>query len=264
MKKIKTNIIYNEDCFITMKRLKQKKTYPNIILTSPPYNTSKTSGKRNDHQNRYDIHLDNMTQDEYVKWTTNLFNKYDGILETNGVILYNLSYASGKINENISQQMYLLVADIIKNTNFMVADTIGWKKSNAIPDNMTPNKATRIMEFIYVFCRKDEYHTFKSNKNIVNIMPHNGVKVYDTFTNFIEAKNNDYKSKLNKATFSSDLVIELLKRYAFENAIVYDSFIGTGTTAIGVIKYGESVKYIGSELSKNQIEEFYIRLNKIK
>lgn len=256
---MKTNIIYNEDCFTTMSNMRER---VNIILTSPPYNTSKTSGSRDDHQNRYDIHLDNMTVDEYINWTIKLFESYDSILEKDGVILYNLSYASGKINEKISQQMYLLIADLIRNTNFMVADCIGWKKSSAIPDNMTPNKATRIMEFIYVFCRKDEYHTFKSNKQVVNIMPHNKVKVYDTFNNIIDARNNDYSSKLNKATFSSDLVVELLKRYAQPEMVVYDSFMGTGTTAIGVLKYGNDVRYIGSELSENQCKEANERIDK--
>lgn len=258
---IMLNKIFNEDCFKTMERMSIEGVKPNIILTSPPYNTSKTSGSRDDHQNRYDIHLDNMTQDEYIEWTMKLFNEYDKILDKDGVILYNLSYASGKINESISQQMYLLVADIIRNTGFMVADTISWKKSSAIPDNMTPNKATRIVEFIYVFCRKSEYHTFKSNKQVVKTMPHNGVKVYNTFSNFIEAKNNDYSSKLNKATFSSELVSELLDRYAFRGAIVYDSFIGTGTTARAIINYGNDIKYIGSELSKAQIDEFYSKIN---
>ena len=56
--------------------------------------------------------------------------------------------------------------------------------------------------------------------------------------------------EIGKVTFSSDLVYKLLNMYANNNSIVYDSFMGTGTTAIGCLKYG--CNYIGSELSKEQ------------
>lgn len=86
--------------------------------------------------------------------------------------------------------------------------------------------------------------------------------------NFIEAPNNDGSCNLNKATYSSELVYKLLEMYAGQNkGIVYDPFIGTGTTAIGVLrfnrKYNREYSYVGSELSadqvkyaENRIEEF--------
>jgi DNA modification methylase len=40
--------------------------------------------------------------------------------------------------------------------------------------------------------------------------------------------------------------------YAKENSIIYDSFMGTGTTAEACII--EKMNFIGSELSKNQVE----------
>ena len=48
--------------------------------------------------------------------------------------------------------------------------------------------------------------------------------------------------------------------YATKNSVVYDSFMGTGTTAVGCIKYG--CKYIGSELSKEQCEFAKERIKK--
>ena len=40
--------------------------------------------------------------------------------------------------------------------------------------------------------------------------------------------------------------------YGKDNFVIYDSFMGTGTTAIGAIK--ENMRYIGSELSEAQVE----------
>ena len=69
---------------------------------------------------------------------------------------------------------------------------------------------------------------------------------------------NDGANKLNKATFSTELVLKLLNMYATKDSIVYDSFIGTGTTAVACKKYG--CKCIGSELSEAQVKYARSRL----
>ena len=101
----------------------------------------------------------------------------------------------------------------------------------------------------------NEYLTFISNKTISSVSKM-GQKYYNSICNIIEAKNNDGVNKLNKATFSEDLVTQLLSIYCprkdAKNMLVYDSFMGTGTTAVGCIKYG--VNYIGSEIDKEQCE----------
>ena len=45
----------------------------------------------------------------------------------------------------------------------MIADVITWKKRSALPNNTSPNKCTRICEYVCVFCRKEEYDTFKTS-----------------------------------------------------------------------------------------------------
>ena len=55
---------------------------------------------------------------------------------------------------------------------------------------------------------------------------------------------------MNKATFSTELVRKLLKIYAKKNSVIYDPFMGTGTTALACII--DEHKYIGSEISKKQ------------
>ena len=79
-----------------------------------------------------------------------------------------------------------------------------------------------------------------------------GQKIYSNILNFIEAKNNDNSSELNKATFSTSFVRQLIRLYAPKNGVIYDSFMGTGTTAEGCII--ENVNFIGSELSEKQCD----------
>ena len=155
---------------------------------------------------------------------------------------------------------YLLISELIKHTKFMVADCIIWKKGSALPNNVSHNKLTRITEFVFVLCRTSEYKTFNTNKKVKSVS-RTGQKYYENVFNFIEARNNDGSCKLNKATYSTELCEKLINIYLKKGDLVYDPFMGTGTTANACKKLGLS--YIGSELSENQVKYSDERLNKI-
>lgn len=255
--------IYNKDCFDTMRNMSDNCI--DIILTSPFYNTNKKSGNSRTLSNtktkqgeysyvRYDMHIDSMTNEQYCKFTVNLFMEFNRVLKTNGVVIYNLNYG----NEN-TEGMFLAINSIITQTPFTIADVITWKKSNALPNNCSSNRLTRITEFIFIFVRKDELKTFNCNKKVTSIRK-TGQKMYENIQNYIEAKNNDGACPYNKAAYSSDLCIKLLNIYApSQDAIVYDPFMGTGTTAVACKKLG--LNCIGSEISKQQCEWAEQRLN---
>lgn len=249
------NTIYNEDCMTTMDNMVNDSMNVDVILTSPPYNTGRVSSSqkwRDSYQGKYDVHVDNMTQEEYIKYSINIFNNFDKILAKDGVVLYNMSYGSDNTMNTASiGLMWLVIGEIIKNTSFTVCDRIIWKKRSALPNNTSPNKLTRIVEDVFVFVRKEELKTFHCNKKVKSIRKDRPTqKYYENIFNYIEAPNNDEKCPYNKATYSSDLCEKLLKIYAKENSIVYDPFIGTGTTAIACVSLG--LDYIGSEISENQ------------
>lgn len=61
------------------------------------------------------------------------------------------------------------------------------KKKSALPNNVSHNKLTRICEFVFVFCRKNEYKTFVANKQVKS-QSKTGQKYYENIFNFIEAK----------------------------------------------------------------------------
>ena len=250
---IKLNSIYNEDCFNSIQRMIDCGQNVDIILTSPPYNTGRqtTSERaRSENECRYDVHIDNLSATGYCDWCVDIFNKMDNILKKNGVVLWNVSYGNdATLNKESIGLIWLSIADIIRKTNFTVADRIVWKKKSALPNNTSKNKLTRICEDVFVFCRKDEIKTFEANKKIKSTNS-KGQNYYENIFNFIEAKNNDGSCPYNKATYSSDLCEQLLSIYAKENSVVYDPFMGTGTTAVACKKLG--LHWIGSEISKNQ------------
>lgn len=251
------NKFYNEDCFVTMERMYNSNVSPNIILTSPPYNTARRSTSEKARENRdarYDVHIDNMTDDGYLEWTVDIFNTFDITLAPNGVVLYNMSYSTDVRNKskdyNPNELMWRVVNDIIMYTPFTIGDCIVWKKSNALPNNSSKNKLTRIVEYVFVFVRESEFLTYNSNKQVKSVSK-SGQKFYNSEYNFIEARNNDGSNKLNKATYSTQLCNRLLELYGKQGDLVYDPFMGTGTTAVSALQMG--MNFIGSEISENQV-----------
>lgn len=244
------NKIFNEDCINTMKKIPHGVV--DCIITSPPYNMTKRKGGYADKCKRYDEYSDWKREDEYINWMLLIFKGFNSVLKKDGSILFNFSYS---IENPVLPS--LLIAEIHRRTDFTLADTITWKKKTAIPHSASKNRLRRICESIYVFCRKSELDTFETNKNF-NIGK-NGQKYYEIIDNFIEAKNNDGPCAIHKATFSTDLINKLIKAYVKPNSIIYDPFIGIGTTGKSAIK--NKCLYIGSEISKRYCE---IALNSIK
>ena len=225
-----------------------------LVLTSPPYNTSRKCGKLEDSSIRYETFNDTRTDEEYMDWTCDIFRGFDKILKKNGCVLYNLSYSS----ENVAL-MWKTVNAVMERTPFTIADSIIWKKQSAIPNNRTPNKLTRICEFVFVFCRKTELSTFNCYKE-KGVQRPNGQQHYKNYFNFLEAPNNDEVCPIHKATYSTILCRKLMLLYSKEGDTIYDPFMGTGTTAIACIR--EKRNYVGSELSPRYIDWAEKRINR--
>ena len=251
-----TQTLYCEDYTDTVERLYRSGEQVDIVVTSPPYNTNKKQGKSKTLINtqdggsypyvRYDTVLDAMTKQEYSDFLCRFMVDMDYIVKANGVVVINLSYG----NEN-PDGIWLAVSSIIESTKWTVADCIVWKKKSAMPNNCSHNRLTRICEYLFVFARKDELSTFKSNKSIKSIR-RTGQKSYESKPNFIEAPNNDGPCPFNKATYSSELVLRVLDLYAPKYGVCYDPFVGSGTTLVACAAYG--MDGIGSEISTRQCD----------
>lgn len=252
------NKIWNESNEITMKEHIDEKSI-DVVLTSPPYNNSRNRDDETEssydptdksciggYHKRYDVYLDMLTTEEYCNWIVSIFNQFDKILKTNGTVLWNTSYQA----ENNECAVWLSIADVIRKTNFCVVDHMIWKKKSTLPITQK-NKLSKICEDVFIFARKDEWLDFNANKKYLK-SSETGQKYYAPIYNIVEAENNDELCPYNKATFSTDFVKKLLKIYAPKNAVVYDPFMGSGTTALACKQMG--LYYVGSELSENQCE----------
>lgn len=253
--------LWEGNCMDLFSKMVEKGKKVDGIVTSPPYNTARNlKSKRalDNHEGRYGKYDDSKTPQEYIDWTVDLFNNFDKVLNKNGCICYNLSYSTENIDK--ANLMWLTIAAIISETNFTTADVIYWKKSSALPNNVSHNKLTRIIEPVFVFCRKDEFKTFNGNKQIKSVGK-NGQNYYENVFNFVQAPNNNETTSLNKATFSKELVHEMIDRYFKSDSILLDPFNGTGTTSVACIEKG--CKFIGSEMDEAQLDHSIKRIEKL-
>ena len=237
-------MIFNEDCRKTMTGMNPHSI--DAVMTSPPYNMTSRKGGMGD-TGRYDEYEDWMDYDEYVGFTVGIFQQFDRVVKENGVVLYNFGYSI----ENPSFP-YRLVNEIVDNTEWTLVDTIAWVKKNSVPFPANKRRLSRIWEFVWVFARKSEIDTFRVNRKEA-CTGDNGQVYYETKQNIVFCPNNDASTpNLNQATYSSELVKSILDLYCQEGDLVYDPFMGTGTTAVACVEMG--MEYIGSELSKNQCD----------
>ena len=234
-----TNQIFLEDCISTLTRLQDQSI--SGIITSPPYNINT---ERSDcyYNNGYS-HLDGLSEDTYIKTRIEEFKQFSRVLVDRGVICYNISYA--KENPILPT---LLISEVHNSTDFTVADIISWKKRTAIPFQTSSTKLSRITELVYIIVKKKHLHDFKTNKQVSKVNSKTGQKFYKNYTNLIEAKNNDGYDCQLKASYSQDLVDQLISIYFPLGSLIYDPFIGIGTTARACIKTKR--KFIGSELDE--------------
>lgn len=248
----KINKVYNESCLNTMERIPNH--FIDGIITSPPYNINT---ERSDcyYNNGYS-ELDGLSENDYLQVRTDEFKEFERILNNSGVICYNISYA--KENPILPT---LLISKVHNETDLTIADIICWKKPHAMPFQTSPTKLSRVTELIYVFVKKEHLHTFKTNKEVSKINEKTGQKFYKNYVNYIEAKNNDgYKCNL-KASFSQDLVNQLIDIYFPKGSLIYDPFTGIGTTQLSSVK--NKCNYIGSEITKEFYDITNERLKKV-
>lgn len=194
-----------------------------------------------------------MTREEYV----NLFQQFDKILVDNGTILIEIPY-----NRKKPSEIFQIINEIEMNTEFQLGDIIYWNKVGILPDNMSCNQSTKNISQIHLFCRKNEFKTYKTNKKVKNFRE-NGQKTYTNISNIINAPVRDKDSKtFGNKVFSTELVKELLNMYVKKRGIVFDTFCGTGSTCLATIN--ENIYYIASEIDKEQVEYSRVRILKRK
>ena len=238
---IELNKIYNEDCLVTIDNL--PKECLDLVITSPPYNVD--LGNNKFHKNPYDIYNDNKNHKDYILWLKEIFFKLYDKLKDGGRICINIGDGkNGKIvsHSDIIQFMkekYLVYTIIIWNKS-QIGNRTSWGsfKSPSSPSFPTP------FEYILVFSKNTHKLQYKGETDLTK------QEFIDwSLAHWTMAHQNNQKKIGHNAMFPIELPKRCMKLFSWMDSIVYDPFMGSGTTALVCIQNNRN--YIGSEISEN-------------
>lgn len=218
---MKTNHIYNENCLETMKRTEDN--FVDFVITSPPYNR-----KRND---KYIHYEDTQTDLEYKDFLRLVITELVRI--TKETVFFNIQ--ATYYNRQI---VYELIGEFAP----QIQNILVWTKTNPMPNGI---EGSVLNACEYIICL--------SKKPTLKAILHNTYNHLST-----NVCRNPYK-KIHRAVMHSEAVDYLLYSFIPKNSLVYDPFMGVGTTAERCLLYG--ARYIGSELSKEYCEVIEDRLS---
>lgn len=229
---IELNKIYNEDCITGLKRVEDNSI--DLILTSPPYNIGID----------YDNYTDSLPWKEYYEWCELWLRecfrvlKYDGRIAINHYLsLGNSSFRTSPISEinTIMNEIGFKHHTIAVWTDITLSKRTAWgsfMKASA-PYINSPFEGILI----------DYKEKWKKEKNgVSDISKDEFVKL----TRGIWDIKTETRG-LTKANFSLDFATKAIKLLSYQDDIVLDPFMGSGTTALACLN--NKRKFVGFELS---------------
>ena len=228
---METNIIYNEDCLETMARIPDNSI--DLIVTSPPYNKgfyanknakqSKVWNTLNGRKIAYDSFSDDMFPEDYEEWQKAVISECIRILKPSGSLFYN--------HKDIIYKGLIVPPKWVY--DFKVRQQIIWDRQSSCM--IDPHYFMPANEWIYWIVKDEKKVFFDKEKS--------------SFRTNIWRMNVDKNP--HPAPFPYIMAANIINCCSKEVDIVYDPFMGSGTTALASIKLGR--QYIGSEISEKYV-----------
>jgi len=242
---IELNKIYNEDCLGFMKKIPDNSV--DLIFADPPYNLSKSNFKikfskmaskgadLNTNKGEWDKFSDKDYEEFSKKWIKECYR----ILKDNGSIWIAGTY------HNIYLMGYLL-----NKLGFTILNEILWHKTDATP-NLSCTRFVADHEN-FIWARKGKKHTFNYEK----MKRLNG----GTQMRCIWSKGKTAGGKKVHPTQKPEWLLErIIIASSNEGEIVFDPFMGSGTTAVVAKRLNRC--FLGCEI---QPEYFKISKQRLK
>lgn len=256
---IELNEVRNENCLDTMKLIPDN--FVDLTVTSPPYDDLRT-------YNGYSFDFENVAKELYR------------VTKQGGVVVWVVGDKTHKGSETGTSFKQAL---FFKEIGFNIHDTMIYrKKSIGMPSKV---RYYNVFEYMFVLSkgkpktfnpiyedysektkerRKNKYKLYRKNKNAENIKH----KEYTLNEKGVMLKNvwdvqNGFKGDLGKfkhpAMFPEQLANDHIISWSNENDLVYDPFMGSGTTA--KMSKINNRNWIGSEISKEYCDIIHARVS---
>tara|TARA_S200002703_G_scaffold66000_1_gene57089 strand:- start:252 stop:995 length:744 start_codon:yes stop_codon:yes gene_type:complete len=224
------NNIYNEDCLETMSSIEDSTV--DLIVTSPPYNKNLRSKKLTNSEQRtsassfrsidYDEYGDDMPHQDYVDWQKKIIEECLRILKPTGSLFYNHKDILHK--HNTLHPTYLW--------DYPVKQLLIWDRKNT--PSLDPAYFYPTTEWVFWIKKNVDSKPKFNRKNSL-------------FSKSVITLSPDSKN-VHPAPFPIELPNNFILSCTDVGDVVYDPFMGSGTTALAAIINDR--KFIGSEISE--------------
>jgi len=260
---VELNNIYHEDCKVFMKKLSSHNMTIDVIVTSPPYNLNKAYGSYNDNKERT----------KYLDWLRDVAELSYSVLKDDGSFFLNIG---GTPSDSM---LPFEVVGKFKEANYRLQNTIHWIKSisfekadvgkmNTIRDYsighfkpiVSERYLTDLHEYIFHFTKTANV---KLDKRAIGVPYQDKTNIgrWKSATQDKRDRGNVWfipystiqESRPHPAVFPEKLPYLCIRLHGLEkDMVVYDPFMGIGTTALACIRLG--VNYIGTEIDLQYIQ----------
>ncbi len=262
---IEINKNYNESNLETMAKMPDN--FIDLTVTSPPYDNLRT-------YKGYSFDFEDIAKE--------LFR----VTKDGGVVVWVVGDATvdgGESGTSFRQALFF------QSIGFLIHDTMIYEKNGAAyPANDKSNRYSQVFEYMFVFSKgkpktynliKDRKNRWAGSKTFGNqsnrkqdgVLDKKGSRETPEFgyRYNIWKYNNGYgystKDEIafeHPAIFPEKLAYDHIKTWTNENDLVYDCFMGSGTTAKACISANRN--WIGSEISKEYCEIIEKRLQPLR
>lgn len=271
---IELNKTYNEDCLITLSKMSDNSI--DCTITSPPYDDIRSYDKlidtNKEEYNGYSFPFEDIAKELYR------------VTKKGGIVVWVVNDSTKNGSETLTSFRQALYFTSI---GFKMHDTMIYRKLNPMPNAGT--RYQQMFEYMFVLSKgkpkttniqlrersnkcndkrtyrkkkfsRDKDGEFNTNDyNIKEMVP--DYNIWD----FYVGGGNSSKDKVafeHPAIFPEELVKRHIESWTNEGDLVYDPFMGSGTTSKMCIITGRN--YIGSEINENyvRIEEERLKILK--
>lgn len=212
------NKIYNEDCLETLSRIPDESI--DLVVTSPPYNKgwyanknakqSDVWGGLNGRKIAYDVYSDEMPPEDYEGWQRRILSECMRVLKPTGSIFYN--------HKDIIYNGLAVVPKWVY--DYPLREQIIWDRGSS--PMIDPRYFMPINEWIYWIVKDPKKVHFDKERS-----------AYKSNIWRVNVERNPHP-----APFPIKLVNSIIASCCPPQGIVYDPFMGSGTTALSALNVG--------------------------
>lgn len=256
MKKKKNNVFFENkkynlkvinDDFLKTKLI--KKSNVDLTITSPPYNVDI----------KYNSHKDNISYPDYLDFTEKWLKKVFSLTKNSGRLCLNIPLDKNKGGQ---QSVYSDILQIAKKIGWKYHSTIIWNEGNisrrtAWGSYMSASAPYVIAPVeVIIILYKESWKKLEKGKSTIS------KDNFIAWTNGLWTFNGESKKRIgHPAPFPIQLPERCIELFSYENDVIFDPFLGSGTTLIPCIK--NKRKCFGVEFDKEYCNIAKKRLKKI-